>query len=197
MTTTGLTGGIGSGKSTVAALLEIHNIPVYNADAAAKRLMSASPSVRSKLTSLLGAEIYEADVLNRSLMASLIFNDADLLEKVNAIVHPAVADDFDKWKASLTSHCAVLESAILFESGFNAKVDLSATVYAPQALRLQRVMRRDKICESDVMQRMNRQWPDEKKKDHANYVIINDDRQALIPQVDKFILWMKAWRKIF
>ncbi|MDR0757337.1 MAG: dephospho-CoA kinase [Tannerella sp.] len=190
MTTIGLTGGIGSGKSTVASLFAAYGIPVYVADDAGKRLVNTSPNLRNRLTSLLGDGIYGKDGLNRRMMASLIFNDKNLLERVNAIIHPEIAIDFDRWLERQTGRYAVLESAILFESGFDAKVEVRLTVHAPEALRLQRVIAREQTTEAEVRQRMNNQLPDEIKMKYADCVILNDDTHALIPQMENFLVWL-------
>ena len=204
MTTIGLTGGIGSGKSTVASLFEIYGIPVYSADEESKHLLEAlNPNrvanpvgvevayrhslLRERLTALLGDSIYESDGLNRNLMASLIFSDAKLLEQVNAIIHPEVALHFRSWAKQQTTNCIVLESAILFESNFNRLADTCLMVYAPLEARIKRVMERDRITEKEVWQRMQHQIPDEEKKNRADYVIYNEEQQALIPQIEKWI----------
>jgi len=208
MTTIGLTGGIGSGKSTVASLFEIYGIPVYYADEESKRLLEAlnlnrvaNPvrveargetahhysHLRERLTALLGDSIYEPDGLNRRLMASLIFNDAKLLEQVNAVVHPEVARHFQSWVGQQTTKYAVLESAILFESNFDQYINICIMVYAPRELRIKRVMKRDRVTEAEVCQRMQHQLPDEEKMKRADYVIYNDEKQPLIPQIEKII----------
>ncbi|MDO4703236.1 dephospho-CoA kinase [Tannerella sp.] len=184
MTVIGITGGIGSGKSVVSRLLETYGVPVYDADRESKRLTVSSPVIRERLTALLGADIYTPDGLNRALMAGRIFRDAALLERVNAIIHPEVSKDFNCWKAGLQTAVCALESAILFESGFNRKVDETLMVYAPEEVRIGRVMARDGMSEADVRQRMNRQWPDERKKALADKIILNDERTPLIPQIE-------------
>lgn len=184
MTVIGITGGIGSGKSVVSRLLETYGVPVYDADRESKRLTVSSPVIRERLTALLGADIYLPEGLNRALMAERIFHDAALLEHVSAIIHPEVSKDFDCWKARLRTDVCALESAILFESGFNKKVDLSLTVYAPEEVRIGRVMARDGMSEADVRQRMRRQWPDERKKALADKIVLNDERTPLIPQIE-------------
>ena len=186
MITIGLTGGIGSGKSIVASLLELYGMPVYVADEESKRLLTSSSLIRERLTTLLGSSIYDADGLNRPLMASLIFNDAKLLEQVNAVIHPEVAGHFRAWAGRQTTNFTVLESAILFESGFNHLVDTCLLVYAPSKLRIKRVMERDGITEQEVWQRMQHQIPDEEKRIRADHVIHNDDIHALIPQIEKW-----------
>ena len=189
MTTIGITGGMGSGKSIVAALLKVYGIPVYDADSESKRLLLTSPTIRRGLTDLLGADIYSSDgtTLRRARMASLIFTDPNLLARVNAIIHPEVGRDFDAWRARLTTSVCAMESAILFESGFDRRANLRLMVYAPEAIRLQRVMARDNATEAAARQRMQRQWPDERKIALSDAVITNDGRAALIPQVEAFV----------
>ncbi|MDR0844732.1 MAG: dephospho-CoA kinase [Tannerella sp.] len=187
MITIGLTGGIGSGKTQVATLFRTYGIPVYVADEESKRLTATSPVLRRQLIALLGDSIYDTNGLNRKQMASLIFNDAKLLEQVNAIIHPAVTNHFLSWAQGQRAKEIVLESAILFESGFDRLMNRCVAVYAPQALRIQRVMARDGVTEADVRRRIENQWPDEVKKERADYEIFNDGIQALIPQVEKFI----------
>ena len=189
MTTIGITGGMGSGKSIVAALLTVYGIPVYDADSESKRLLLTSPTIRRGLTDLLGADIYSSDgtTLRRARMASLIFADPNLLARVNAIIHPEVGRDFDAWRARLTTSVCAMESAILFESGFDRRANLRLMVYAPEAIRLQRVMARDNATEAAARQRMQRQWPDERKIALSDAVITNDGRAALIPQVEAFV----------
>ncbi len=184
MTVIGITGGIGSGKSVVSRLLETYGIPVYDADRESKRLTVSSPVIRERLTALLGADIYSPEGLNRALMAERIFCDTPLLEQVNAIIHPEVSRDFDCWKAGVQTDVCALESAILFESGFNRKVHLTLMVDAPEAMRIGRVMARDGMSEADVRQRMRRQWPDERKKALADKIVLNDERTPLIPQIE-------------
>ena len=189
MITIGITGGMGSGKSIVAALLKVYGIPVYDADSESKRLLLTSPTIRRGLTDLLGADIYSPDgtTLRRARMASLIFADPNLLARVNAIIHPEVGRDFDTWRARLTTSVCAMESAILFESGFDRRANLRLMVYAPEAIRLQRVMARDNATEAAARQRMQSQWPDERKIALSDAVITNDGRAALIPQVEAFV----------
>ena len=171
MTVIGITGGIGSGKSVVSRLLETYGVPVYNADRESKRLTVSS-------------DIYTSEGLNRALMAERIFRDTVLLEQVNAIIHPEVSKDFDCWKAGLQTEVCGLESAILFESGFNRKVDWTLMVDAPEEVRLSRVTVRDGVSEADVRRRMSYQWPDERKKALADKVVLNDEHTPLIPQME-------------
>jgi dephospho-CoA kinase len=183
----GITGGIGSGKSVVSSLLTVAGIPVYVADNESKNLTDSSPVIQNKLKALFGDEIYSNGILDRKRLASLIFADEDILKKVNDIIHPVVRDDFQQWVSKQSTMRCAMESAILFESGFDKDVDVVLTVYAPVELRLTRTMLRDDATEADIMKRMNRQMPDALKREQADFVIINDDVQAIIPQVEQFL----------
>jgi len=183
----GITGGIGSGKSVVSSLLEMEDIPVYKADDESKRLADLSPDIRKQLKALIDDSIYINEKLDRSRLASLIFDDETLLKKVNEIIHPVVRKDFEAWANKQVSACCGLESAILFESGFEKEVDVVVMVFAPVDLRISRVMRRDGLSEAEVIKRINRQMPDDIKRQKADYVIMNDDQHPLIPQIEKFM----------
>ena len=183
----GITGGLGSGKSVVSSLLAIAGIPVYIADDESKYLTDTSPEIRKKLKAMFGDDIYLDDKLDSKRLASLIFADAELLKKVNNIIHPIVRKGFQRWASEQTTKCCAIESAILYESGFDNEVDIVMMVYAPVELRLSRAMKRDGVTEADIMKRMNRQMPDALKRKQADFVIINDDVQALIPQVEQFL----------
>jgi dephospho-CoA kinase len=163
---------------------------VYSADKESKRLLESSPLIRQQLMGLLGDSIYNSNGLNRSLMASLIFNDAKLLKQVNAIVHPEVGRHFQSWLERQTTKYTILESAILFESNFDRYVDYSLMVYAPRELRIKRVMMRDEVTEAEVVQRMQHQLSDGVKIERADNVIYNDEKQPLIPQVERFMQWI-------
>ena len=183
----GLTGGIGSGKSVVANLLQTYDIPIYIADLESKKLLKNSFSIHKQLTTLLGNNIYKANGLDHKLMASLIFNDPLLLEKVNAIIHPEVARHFNAWSERQHTQFVILESAILFESGFNRLMDLTLLVYTPQKERIRRTIIRDKVTEAEVLQRIKNQQPDETKKEQADFIIYNDEAHALLPQIEDFL----------
>ncbi|MDR2385243.1 MAG: dephospho-CoA kinase [Tannerella sp.] len=183
----GITGGIGSGKSIVSSLLTVYDIPVYFADIEGKRLSDESPVIRKKLVDLFGKEIYVDDRLDRTKLASLVFDNEKLMEKVNKIIHPVVNKDFKNWVRNQETKWCAFESAILYESGFDKDTDLVVMVYAPVELRLTRVMQRDNFSEAEVIKRMNRQMSDILKRKRADYVIINDEKQALIPQIETFI----------
>ena len=187
MIKTGITGGIGSGKTVVSSLLAIEGIPCYNADDESRRLSNSSPAIRKKLTALIDDAIYVNDILDRQRLAAIVFNDETMLKLVNEIIHPVVRQDFKEWIAKQTSVFCALESAILHESGFDRDVDAVLLVFAPVGLRLTRAMMRDGVSEAEILKRMNRQMPDELKRNRADFVIVNDGVQPLIPQVERFV----------
>lgn len=183
----GITGGIGSGKSYVSRLLTEHyGIPVYNTDSEAKRLMLSDEGIRRRLTALLGKEVYKSDgTLNKPLLANYLFADSCHAGQINAIVHPQVKADFLKW-ADRQTGCEVvaLESAILFESGFDNIVDKVVMVYAPVELRIRRVMLRDGTTEEKIRQRIVAQMDDKAKQDRSDFIIFNDGSRPLNLQLD-------------
>lgn len=183
----GITGGIGSGKSLVASILEKIGIPVYLADDRAKMLMVNDPDIISGVTSIFGKEAYNEDgALNRAHMSKLAFGDATLLQKLNAVVHPATGRDFVNWvdeKKREGNPIVAKEAAILFESGAYLACDKVAIVYAPQSVRVRRVMQRDQVTAEEVEKRIRRQWPEWKKIRRSDFVLINDGKHLLIPQV--------------
>ena len=183
----GITGGIGSGKSVVAHILSCMGIPVYIADHAAKQLINSSNQIKTSLIAHFGEALYTPKGIDKQLLASLIFSNKQHLLTVNQIVHPIVATDFQAWaKQQNTDFCA-MESAILFESGFNSLVDHTLLVYTPQEIRIQRAMKRDETSRQSIEARIQNQQPDEQKIKLANAIIYNDNQHALIPQVEKLI----------
>lgn len=179
----GLTGGIGSGKSTVADFFSLLEIPVYKADSAAKTLMDNDIELISGIQALLGPESYSKGKLNRTYIASKIFSNPALLAQMNALVHPAVKKNFMAWVRAQKSPYVIREAAILFESGTYQDCDFIITVFAPENMRLSRVVKRDSTEIEEVKKRMANQWPDEKKIERSQAVIYNDDLQLLIPQI--------------
>lgn len=171
----GLTGGIGSGKSTVARMFQELGVPVYIADDEAKKLMNEDKEVRTKIIKLFGDEAYNGSGLNRKLIASKVFDDKELLEKLNSVVHPAVAKHFEKWKVQQKAPYVIYEAAILFEKGGYKKCDYNILVTAPVNLRIERILLRDKVTVEEIQARMNNQWPDEKKEKMADVVLRNID----------------------
>jgi dephospho-CoA kinase len=181
----GLTGGIGSGKTTVAKLFEELGVPVYNSDLKAKKLMQNSKELRTAVIGLLGKESYVLQKLNKKYIADKIFEDKDLLQKLNAIVHPAVRQDFIKWAKKESSPYVIQEAAILFENNSYKTFDKIILVKAPKNVRLQRVLTRDAISEKEILTRMENQWDDSKKIPLADYVIENTDLEKTKIQVQK------------
>lgn len=187
MTKIGLTGGIGSGKSVVAALLEVMGVPVYIADEESKRLTNTSPAIRQGLTALFGEDIYREGELDKKRLAALIFTDKEKLNQANAVIHPEVSRHFLDWVSRQTAPCCAIESAILFESGFDRQVDCTVMVSAPIDVRIARTIARDGASVASVTRRINSQMPDEEKQSRADSVICNDGRHALIPQVEALL----------
>jgi dephospho-CoA kinase len=181
----GLTGGIGSGKSTVAALFKVLSIPVFDSDDWAKKLMNSDETLISALKSAFGRGVYEDGTLNRSLLAQRVFANRRELSKLNALVHPAVARSFDQWSSRQDAPYLIKEAAILFESGSDRSCDKTIAVIAPKALRMKRVMERDGIGREAVLSRMNNQWSDDKISKLVDYVVNNDGHEVLISQVMK------------
>jgi dephospho-CoA kinase len=183
----GLTGGIGSGKSTVASMFKTLGIPVYESDQRAKVLMQENDSLRKSLTSLLGAEAYLADgALNRSWIARQVFSDPALLQQLNALVHPAVYLDLVTWAKEETQQAApylIQESAILFEENLTDRLTAIILIVAEENTRIDRVVKRDQTSPEEVRQRMKNQWSDDDKIPLSDYIIFNDGERALIEQV--------------
>ena len=187
-----ITGGIGSGKSYVSSLLEERGIPIYNADLESKRLTVQDGGIRKELVALLGEDIYQGATLNKPLLASYLFANSDNAVKVNSIIHPRVKDDFRRWVESQKDVPLVgLESAILYESGFDDVVDQVVMVYAPEAVRLQRAMKRDNTTEEQVRARMSAQMDDEEKRSKADFVLMNDGIMPLDVQLDDLVRFLK------
>ncbi|GHT61498.1 dephospho-CoA kinase [Bacteroidia bacterium] len=188
MKTIGLTGGIGSGKSTVSRLLEIMNIPVYVADTESKKLVNTSPHIREQLIAVFGSQLYRNGELDKAMLASLIFGNKENLQYANSVIHPAVFDDFRHWAGQyMQSPFAVIESAILFDSGFNKTVDVTVTVSAPLEVRIRRVEQRDNVSRESIEARISSQLPEEERNRLSDYVILNDEVHALLPQVESLL----------
>ena len=179
----GLTGGIGSGKSTVAGIFEILGIPVYYADLAARELMNTDPALKAAIGNAFGPEAYKDQQLDRAYMASLVFNDPARLEELNRLVHPVTIRHAAQWMAAQKTPYVIKEAALLFESGASADLDQVIGVSAPRSLRIKRVMERDGISEAEVLQRMNRQMEEEEKMKRCDHVINNNEKELLNPQV--------------
>ena len=183
----GITGGIGSGKSVVASLFQLLGVPVYIADEESKRLTNQSMTIRRQLIAHYGEAIYTAEGLNKPLLAAKIFQDPAQRRIVNGIIHPEVKHHFEAWAAQQETPLCAIESAILFESGFDQVVDTHLMVYAPKALRIERATTRDAASREAIQQRIESQMADEKKRELADHLIYNDNQQPLIPQVTALI----------
>lgn len=179
----GITGGIGSGKTTVCRLFELLGVSVYYADVRAKILMQTDVELIEEIKKVFGGEVYSGQTLNRSLLGSIVFSNSERLQQLNALVHPAVFRDFDRWSYEQRGLYVLKEAAILFESGSSKDCAYTILVKSPVDLRTSRVMLRDSISKEDVIKRMDKQMSDEEKEKLASFVILNDETQLVIPQV--------------
>lgn len=184
----GITGGIGSGKSTLSHLLRAEGYSVYDTDLEARRLQNEHSAMRKKLTDMFGKDIYTEQGLNRSALGRIVFGKPELLTKLNAIVHPLVMEDFNSWVMNrYPKKMLFIESAILYESGFNKLVDLVILITASEEVRIERVMKRDGVTSEHVRARMEQQLPEEEKMKLADYVIQSDDNKPLVLKMRKII----------
>ena len=189
----GITGGIGSGKSTVCRVFSVMGIPVFEADKVARNLMDTDEEIHEKLVRLFGAAVYLPDqTVNRKYLAGIVFKDPSLLAKLNEIVHPVVRKTFFDWCERQKSPYIIHEAAILFESGFYKMMDKTITVVTNVDERIQRVMKRDGITMELVKERIKNQWSDEERMKLADFVIGNNDDQLIIPQIIEIDKKIKA-----
>jgi len=179
----GLTGGIGSGKSTVARIFEILQVPVYDADTAARRLMNESPLVREAIIKTFGEKAYSNNTLDREFIGEVVFKDAHQLTLLNAIVHPVTLAHAKEWFDSQSGIYAVKEAALLFEAGAQKDLDYVIGVSSPLPLRIKRIRERDGLSAGDIELRMNKQMNEEEKIRRCDFVLYNDEKQLLLPQV--------------
>ncbi|SFW26988.1 dephospho-CoA kinase [Cellulophaga fucicola] len=171
----GLTGGIGSGKSTAAKMFEELGVPVYNSDLEAKKLMSTSVRVQKEIIRLLGENAYKEGVLNREYIAKKVFASTSLLQQLNAIVHPAVRLHFLEWTNKQESNYVIQESAIIFENNNQDFYDYIILVTAPIEVRIERILKRDNTTRENILSRIGNQWTDEKKEKMSDFKLINED----------------------
>lgn len=191
-----ITGGIGSGKSYISNILQEYGIPIYNTDDEAKRLMVSDEGIRHDLVTLLGEEVYVGGTLNKALLASYLFADAEHAVRINGIVHPRVKMDFSRWLEQHADEEIVgMECAILFEAGFDDAVDAVVMVYAPESLRIERAMKRDNATEAQIRARIAAQMNDDEKCKRADYIIYTDGSISLDSQLSTLIAQLKLENK--
>ena len=179
----GITGGIGSGKSTVARIFELLGIPVYYADTKAKEIMQTDQLLISQIKQHFGEHIYNGQVLDRAALGKIVFNDAEKLALLNSLVHPATIRNSDEWANNQSAPYILKEAALLFESSSFHYLDKIIGVSAPQPLRISRVMKRDNVTRNDVLARMHKQIDESIKMKLCDFVVYNDEQQMVIPQV--------------
>ena len=179
----GLTGGIGSGKSTVAAIFEVLGIPVYYADAEAKKMMNEDEAIINTIKKIFGEESYQSGKLNREYISSIVFSNPEKLKELNGIIHPATISGALKWLNQQTSPYSIKEAALIFESYSEKDLDYIIGVTAPEAIRIKRAMLRDNISKEKVESRIKEQMNEVEKMNLCNFIINNDETILLIPQV--------------
>ncbi len=180
----GLTGGIGSGKTTVSRVFRNLGVPIFNSDLAAREIVNTHPKAVDAIKSNFGDSLYSSEGLDRKALASIVFNDPEELQKLNNIVHPLVAEAFDKWCNNHQSAPYIIkEAAILFESGAHQNLDRVIVVYTQKEERIKRIIQRDKTSREEVESRMKNQWDDGTRNKLADFIIINDDLNKVLPQV--------------
>ncbi len=179
----GLTGGLGSGKTTAAQIFQVLGIPVYYADTASKRLMNEDVKIKAAVKNAFGDGVYNNGILNTKMLGDIVFNDEKKLELLNAIVHPATINDAAKWMQLQNTPYAIKEAALIFESNSQTALDFVIGVKAPEKLRIERAMIRDNTSRETVLARMQKQMNEEEKLSLCDFIIENDEKQLLIPQV--------------
>lgn len=187
----GITGGIGSGKSTIAQLFTMWGYPVYSADVRSKWLINNDQQVKEDLINTFGKEIYKEE-LDRKALAAIVFSDKEALSQLNNITHPAVEQDFNEWCTKQESSIVFKEAAILFESNTHKSVDKVICVTAPEITRVQRVMKRDNASAKEVMSRIANQWPEDEKIKLSDFVIYADEKRLVITQALDIIEQLKS-----
>ena len=181
----GITGGIGSGKTTVCRVFNVLGIPVFSADPAARQIMETDEKIIRGINSIAGKDLYVNGSLDRMELATLIFNDQSLLKKVNSLIHPAVLDHFIRWEKEQTTPYVIMEAAILFESGASKLVDKIATVVVPIEERINRVISRNRLSRKQIMERIQNQMDDETRIKLSDFVIPNSENDMIIPVILK------------
>jgi len=181
----GVTGGIGSGKTTVCRIFRVLGVPVFVADAAAREVMNNDPGIRERINSIAGEDLYSGGELDRMELARLIFNRPEMLKSVNAAVHPVVLQIFSKWADESDAPYVIMEAAVLFESKADTFVDRVVSISAPVEERIARVMGRNELSREQVIERINNQLEDDEREEQSYYVINNADNEMIIPEILK------------
>jgi dephospho-CoA kinase len=179
----GITGGIGSGKSTVAGIFSVLGIPVYNSDDASKRLMAEDENLKRNILESFGESSYVNGMLNSKYLAAQVFEDSKKLALLNSLVHPATINDARQWMEKQKSVYVIKEAALIFESGSNEFLDFVIGVQSPRELRIERALKRDNVTREEIEARMKLQMDEDEKMKKCNFIIVNDEQQMLIPQV--------------
>lgn len=184
----GVTGGIGSGKSYICRIISTLGFPVYNCDAEAKKLMNTNKHIINSLKQLIGENSYDSEGnLNKPIIAQFLFANEENAHKINSVVHPVVKEDFRSWASAQNADLIFMESAILFESGFNDVVDNVITITAPPETRIERTIRRDNTTREQVIARMNQQMQDEERVRLSDYIISNNTNDNVEQQIKTII----------
>jgi len=181
----GITGGIGSGKTTVCRIFKVLGVPIFVADTVAKELMHSDPAIRDVINAIAEKDLYPSGELDRKELARIIFNRPELLYRVNAVVHPAVLQMFDMWAGQSDAPYVIMEAAILFEAKADVHLDRIVTISAPVEERIARVMSRNDLSREEVIERINNQLEDDEREDQSYYVINNADNEMIIPEILK------------
>ena len=181
----GVTGGIGSGKTSVCKVFNVLGIPVFSADKDARKIMDSDEDIIDKVKIIAGEDVYSTGTLDRMELARLIFNNKNLLKEINRVVHPVVFDHFKIWVKSVSAPYVIMEAAILIESGASELVDRIVTIVAPVEERIERVVRRNNLTREQVLERINNQMADEEKVRLSDYVIYNSEHEMIIPSILK------------
>jgi dephospho-CoA kinase len=181
----GITGGIGSGKTTVSRVFSVLGIPVFSADSEARRLMNSDKEIIEKVRLIAGKDVYSSGSLNNTELARIIFNNKKLLKEINSIVHPAVLENFKIWTKSVSSAYVIMEAAILFESGASELVDRKVLVVAPVEERIARIVHRNNLTRKEVLDRIKNQMDDKEKIKLSDYIIYNSENEMIIPSILK------------
>jgi dephospho-CoA kinase len=179
----GITGGIGVGKTFVSEIFSRLGVPVFSADTEARKCMHDSDDLKNSITSHFGNGIYKKGILQKEILANIVFSDSKKLQELNNLVHPYVQNKFEIWQKEQTAPFVLKEAAILFESGAHIGLDGVICVTAPLQIRIQRVMQRDNCTKEDIIKRMENQMPQDKKEQLSDFVIVNDGKEKLLPQI--------------